>query len=74
MVPLVFKLSLSFEYYISVFGFSYSMWMVLADDISEPLVGCIFRSSKKIVIIVNNWLCRDYSDQGGLGLGERHGQ
>jgi hypothetical protein len=42
--------------------------MRFADDVSVLLVGSVFRSSEKIVIIVNDWipgLHMNYVDQEG---------
>jgi hypothetical protein len=53
---------------------SHGVWMRLADVIMEFLVGSILRSSKNILIIVNDWvLClyRNYGDRGGGGVGIR---
>ena len=47
------------------------MWISLDDDVSELLVGSIFRSSETTVITVTDWmlgLCRECGDRGRGGL------
>ena len=39
-----------------VFGFSHDVWMRLADDVLEYLVGSIFWWNEKILITVKDWI------------------
>ena len=53
-----------------VFVFPHCVCMRFANDVSELLVGSIFRSSKNIIIIKNDFmlgLYRNYGDRGGWG-------